>query len=199
MAVGGRERQKNRTRRLLIESAAELVREGQSPSVADVAEYADVSRATAYRYFPTQEMLLAEVALFSAGGPLTPDKPAEPYAPEDAVAQLVRGVEEWAYDSERALRTLLRLSLDAKNGIERPGHRVGWIADALAPARERMAPETYDRLAASLTLLLGIDPIVVMTDIAHLPREQALETLEWAARTLVAGALREGPERPDSK
>jgi hypothetical protein len=101
--------------------------------------------------------------------------------------------------SERALRTLLRLSLDPKNGIERPGHRLGWIADALARVQAQMAPETYDRLAASLTLLLGIDPVVVMTDIAHIPREQALETLEWTARTLVVGALREGRERPNSK
>jgi hypothetical protein len=37
--------------------------------------------------------------------------------------------------------------------------------------------------------MLGIDPIVVMKDIAGASREQALDTLEWSARTLVEAAL----------
>ena len=40
-----------------------------------------------------------------------------------------------------------------------------------------------------LTLMIGIDPIVVMKDIAGASREQALDTLEWSARTLVEAAL----------
>ena len=41
---------------------------GRTDAVTDAAEAAGISRATAYRYFPTQEMLLAEVALFAVGG-----------------------------------------------------------------------------------------------------------------------------------
>src|SRR5262245_51244673 len=67
MAANGRERQRNRTRRLLVQTASELIRNGHEPSIAELAEAEDVSRATAYRYFPTREVLLAEVALFSAG------------------------------------------------------------------------------------------------------------------------------------
>jgi hypothetical protein len=65
------------------------------------------------------------------------------------------------------------------------------VASSSAPARREIAAKTYERLAAALTLLLGIDPVVVMTDIAGVSREQALEVLEWSARTLVEGALRE--------
>src|SRR4028119_681710 len=52
---------RRRTRRAMIEAATRLVREGASPSITEVADAAGVSRATAYRYFPTQESLLAEV------------------------------------------------------------------------------------------------------------------------------------------
>ena len=45
----------------MIEAVTQLVHEGASPSVTEVADAAGVSRATAYRYFPTQESLLAEV------------------------------------------------------------------------------------------------------------------------------------------
>ena len=54
--------QRNRTRAAIIEAATALMREGKPPSVAEAAERALVSRATAYRYFPTQESLLLDVA-----------------------------------------------------------------------------------------------------------------------------------------
>jgi AcrR family transcriptional regulator len=191
----GRERQKNRTRRAVVSAAAELIRAGRTPTVAEAAEAADVSRATAYRYFPTQGMLLAEVALFAAGGPIDPGGPEDGLPVPEAVARLVRRAGEWAYDSEQPLRTLLRLSLDPSANVRRPGHRTGWIADVLAPVRDGMDPAAYERLANALTLVVGIDPVVVMTDIAGATREQGLDALEWTARTLTEAALAEKPAR----
>jgi hypothetical protein len=97
----------------------------------------------------------------------------------------------WCYANEQPLRTMLRLSLDPQTNIQRPGHRSGWIAEALAPGRDLMTPETYGRLSKALTLLLGIDPVVVMKDIAGASRDEALDALEWTARTLVSAALNE--------
>src|SRR5437868_70534 len=57
-----RANQKQRTRAAILEAAAALLREGTPPTVADAAERALVSRATAYRYFPTQGSLLLDVA-----------------------------------------------------------------------------------------------------------------------------------------
>jgi hypothetical protein len=136
-------------------------------------------------------MLLAEVALFAVGGPIAATEAEAGLPVPDQVAHLVRRAGEWAYDSEPPLRTLLRLSLDASAGVRRPGHRVAWIADVLAPIRDELATETYERLADPLALFIGIDPVVVMTDIAGATREQALDTLEWPARALVESALAE--------
>ena len=46
----------------LVAAAKDLARAGAAPTVAEAAEHARVSRATAYRYFPTQESLLVEVS-----------------------------------------------------------------------------------------------------------------------------------------
>jgi AcrR family transcriptional regulator len=184
----GRELQKNRTRKALVAAASDLLRRGQNPRVADVAEAAGISRATAYRYFPTQELLLVEVALFAVGGPTFPAAQQDKSVPE-AVGRLVRRAGTWAYAREQPLRTILRLSLDPSTGVRRPRHRVDWIADVLAPARGTMDSETFNKLSKSLTLLLGIDPVVVMKDIAGATREQALNVLEWTAKTLVEAAL----------
>ena len=184
----GREAQKNRTRKALVAAAGALMRTGRHPTVTEAAEAAGMSRATAYRYFPTQEMLWAEVALFAVGGPLFPGV-AESAPVSEAVGRLVRRVGAWTYSNELPLRTILRLSLDPSTGVRRPGHRIEWIADALAPARNNIDPETYSKLSRALTLMLGIDPIVVMKDIAGASREQALDALEWSARMLVEAAL----------
>jgi len=58
-----RANQKARTRAAIVEAARRLHDgNGEAPTVARAAEAAGVSRATAYRYFPTQESLAVELA-----------------------------------------------------------------------------------------------------------------------------------------
>lgn len=188
---GMRHRQKNRTRKALLNAAAELMRKGREPTVAEVAEVGEVSRATAYRYFPTQESLLVEMRMFAPEGPLEMfDRVVrESGDPVERVGVLAREVSEWALQNETALRTLLRLSLDPETGVRRPGHRIRWIAEALQPLQGKVDGTTLDRLSSALTMLLGIDPIIPLRDFAELPPTRAIEVIEWAARTLVRSVL----------
>lgn len=59
----GRPNQRVRTRKDLLQAAARLMKQGRKPSLDDVAQEALVSRATAYRYFPTIDALLLEASL----------------------------------------------------------------------------------------------------------------------------------------
>jgi AcrR family transcriptional regulator len=187
-----RHRQKNRTRKALLNAASELLRLGREPTVAEVAEVAEVSRATAYRYFPTQESLLIEIRMFGHEGPLEMfDRVLETGDAVERVGVLAREVSEWAFQNEAALRTLLRLSLDPETGVRRPGHRMRWIAEALQPLQGKVDGPALDRLSSALTMLFGIDPIVPLTDFAKLPPAQATDVIEWAARTLVRSVVAE--------
>lgn len=56
-----------RTRKLLLDSAMALFDGGAFPSITELALHAQVSRATAYRYFPTQSTLVAAVVAESLG------------------------------------------------------------------------------------------------------------------------------------
>src|ERR1700674_3203664 len=188
---GMRHRQKNRTRKALLNAAAELVRQGREPTVAEVAEVGEVSRATAYRYFPTQESLLVEMRMFAPEGPIEMfDSVILGSAdPVERVGVLARQVSEWAFQNETALRTWLRLSLDPETGVQRPGHRIRWIAEALQPLQGKVDGATLDRLSSALTMLLGIDPIIPLTDFAELSPADAIEVIEWAARALVRSVV----------
>ena len=54
-------------RKILLDAAQQLMGQGITPSVAELAEHAQVSRATAYRYFPSQSALIAAVVDESLG------------------------------------------------------------------------------------------------------------------------------------
>ena len=58
-----------RTLRIVLSKAVELANSGKIPSVSEVAEAAEVSRATAYRYFPTQSALVTAI-VYEALGPI---------------------------------------------------------------------------------------------------------------------------------
>lgn len=197
----GRVNQKRRTMDAIVGAATALVSEGRVPTVEEAAARAMVSRTTAYRYFPTQTSLLLGVSSQIVGGtdlPWVEVSELQGLDPADAIALLVRRAAEWAFDNEQVLRMILRLSLDravADGGFRRPGYRAKWIQVLLEPVRGQLDGETYDRLSSALTLLIGSDPLVCLTDVAGLDRTRAIDTLEWAARALMRAAAPRGDKR----
>src|SRR3954449_3567212 len=110
MSSRPRERQTRRTRRALIEAADELFAEGRVPTVAAVAERADVARATAYRYFPSQEALLLETTFLGDSDAVRAiPQLAETVAdPAERLGEAVRTGAEWTLGREARLRMVLR-------------------------------------------------------------------------------------------
>jgi AcrR family transcriptional regulator len=192
-----RDRQTRRTRRALVAAADELFTEGRVPTVAAVAERADVARATAYRYFPTQEALLVETT-FLGDSQAMRELPALAQTVADPAERLARAVRtgaEWTLEREARLRMILRASLDP-GGTMRPARRRGFIAALLEPERAALPEEVYERLAGALTLLFGIDPIVSLLDNGDVPRERVPDVLAWTARSLVEAAMAEARTLP---
>src|SRR6478735_8205780 len=79
----GRVAQKRRTHEALVAAARDLVARGETPTVEAVAEAASISRATAYRYFPSQRSLLAAAHPETATTSLLPE-----HAPDDVRERL---------------------------------------------------------------------------------------------------------------
>jgi AcrR family transcriptional regulator len=186
-----REQQTRRTRRALIAAADELFAEGRVPTVSEVAERADVGRATAYRYFPTHEALLLETTFLGDSEPLRalPQLAETIEDPAERVARAVKTGAEWTLEREARLRMILRASLDPKGETKRPARRRRYIADLLASVKDELPEQSYARLSGALTLLFGIDPIVALADNSDVKREDIPELLAWTAEQLVRAAL----------
>jgi AcrR family transcriptional regulator len=188
--VGGRSRQKLRTRTALVAAARELVAQGRSPTVEDAAAAAAVSRTTAYRYFTNQAELLAAAHPETEARSLLPKSP--PQDPAARLAAVVARLTRIILETEPQQRTMLRLSLDPHHTGALPlrqGRAVRWIEDALEPLRGRMPPARFRRLVLAMRTTVGIEALVWLTDVAGVPRKEAVQIMRWSAATLLRGAL----------
>jgi AcrR family transcriptional regulator len=191
----GRVQQKARTRAALIQAGRQLLAAGGTPTVAEAAAAASVSRATAYRYFPNQRaLLLATYPEIADASLLGEAPPADPAARLEIVADALA---RQAVEHEAELRTMLRLSLEPdspKSDLPfRVGRRIVWVADALAPLRGQLPERDLRRLVLAIASAIGIDALVWLTDIAGLSRPQAVDVMRWSARSLLQAALAKTP------
>jgi AcrR family transcriptional regulator len=196
----GRLNQKRRTRRALIEAASNLVRAGQQPSVAEAAEAALVSKATAYRYFPTQHALLEEVgfdAIHPSAQSLLEGAPEDD--PQARFETVLRAVHGFMTSEEALFRTMLKVTqerwLESADSADhepvvREGRRLEHIDAVIEPLRNELDGEALARLRCGLALVFGIEPIVVLKDVCGLDSAEALEVLQWVGKTLIAASKR---------
>jgi AcrR family transcriptional regulator len=202
----GRVAQRRRTRKGIVAAAAELLARGTTPSVAEIAEAADVSRRTVYMYFPTLEQLLLDAALVSitresVDATLDALDAEDQQDAESRVEAMTRSVQRLFVSTEHQGRTLIRLTVDGeRNGgtAEQPvrGYRrVEWIERALAPVRAKLGKRRFEQLVSALSMVIGWEALIVARDVRGLSQEEAEEVSAWAARALVRAAI-EDAERP---
>ncbi len=200
-AVAGRPNQKMRTRKDLLQAAARLLKRGRKPNLDEIAGEALVSRATAYRYFPSVDALLLEASLdvvvpevgeiFDGG------------SSHDPVARLERvdaALHDMILANEAPLRMMLAHSLERRaRGAEegdipaRQNRRTPLIEAALEPARRLLKPAALKPLTQALALIIGTEAMVVCKDVLQLNDAEARKVRRWAIRALVEAAKK--PDR----
>ena len=188
------------TFKLLLDTAMQLISaNGHIPSVAEVAVRSAVSRATAYRYFPTRSALITAVIDASLG-------PVRAIASDDASGRervrelFVRTFPRFT-EFEPQLRAAAQLSLE-QGALERAGlleeepyrrgHRIRILEHAIAPLAPQMPATVRDRLHRALSIVYGIEPYIILKDIWGLPDREVERIALWMADALIDAALRDG-------
>lgn len=195
----GRARQRQRTRNAILDAARALIKAGRMPTVPEAAEAAQVSRATAYRYFPSQGALLHAtydgVMTALTTGSFESEDAVERV--DEALCAAFAGILE----HEPFMRAVLRLALEqwaieragGELHEERPprGGRRRVIHNALSVLEDEMDPKRLVCLKATLGMVFGVEGHIALRDVYGLDDDSALETMRWAARVAVESALRE--------
>ena len=170
--------QKNRTRKALVSAARELAARGEELTVASVADEAEISRATAYRYFSDAVALASDVTL---------DLELKP------TEELLKGVEEtrarvhsvaqyylrFSFEHEATFRQFLSQTMSqwAKDGRTelRGARRVTAFTTALEQVRAKISDDDFDALVNRLSMVTGIEQMIATADVLRLNSQRAEE------------------------
>ena len=192
------------TFRLLLDTAMQIIREaGHIPSVAEVAARSNVSRATAYRYFPSRSVLITAVI----------DRSLEPVRSFKSSARDGRmRVRELFVQTfplfkqfEPQMRAALQLALEhwaleraglLEEETYRRGHRVRILEHAIAPLAAQLPNAVRCKLHRALSVIFGIEPWVVLKDIWGIPDREVERIALWMADAMIDAALREAQAQP---
>ena len=200
--TSGRVNQKRRTRAAIVTAARAMLDRGESPTVAQAAEEALVSRTTAYRYFPTQESLLLELSLTLSVAEIDDllARPLDGSTPEDRFLEVLDTFNGYVAANEALFRTAQRLYLDMWLAAERAGRTPRPRTSArAAPPMDRVDPRTAsrhdprpgrERLEAALCLVMGGDAFTVLRDVCQLSPDEAVAVADWAAEAILTAGLR---------
>ena len=187
------------TFKLLLDTAMQMIQsDGHIPSVAEVAVRSVVSRATAYRYFPTRSALTTAVIDASLGPVRT--IASDSASGRERVHELFLRTFPRFTEFEPQLRAAAQLSLE-QGALERAGlleeepyrrgHRIRILEHAIAPLAPQMSAAVRDRLHLALSVVYGIEPYVILKDIWGLPNREVERIALWMADALIDAALRE--------
>jgi AcrR family transcriptional regulator len=183
----------------MLETAIALMQQGQTPSVSEVAEAAQVSRATAYRYFPSQSALVHAV-VDEGLGPILKWK-SDSVDAEERVLDLLSLTMPRVAEFEATFKAALKLTLEqwaqrraGTLGEEPPfkrGHRVDILQMAIAPLKNNLPEDKFLRLAQALSLVYGLEVIIVLKDLWGMEFDETRDVASWAASALVRAAIAE--------
>jgi AcrR family transcriptional regulator len=174
----------------MVAAARALLGGGVVPTVEQAAEQAGISRATAYRYFKNQRLLIAAVHPDIRSSLLPADPPQDPVERAILVAsEIMRRVLE----NETELRAMLRVSLEPHDEDPdlplRKGRRIMWFEDALSPLTTVLSTQDHRRLVLATAAAVGIEPFIWLTGMAGASREDAAEILVSTVESLVRDAV----------
>lgn len=182
----GRINQKLETRHKILESAKQLVRKGIDFNLEDVANNAEISRATIYRYYPNLEILSYEVGIDI--GTKTPEDIIEDLK-DCSLNDMLMGIQNYynahAVNNENAFRKYLSAVLTSASEKKRGARRNRTLQ--LALMKSDIRPKEKKDLVHLLAILMGIEPLIVAKDVSGLDNKEFKELMSWGMKLVLKG------------
>lgn len=157
---------RKRTYHLLIGTAMAMFEQGVMPSISELATEAGVSRATAYRYFPTQSDLITATVNESLG-PILTWRPKSDKT-EERISELINYSYPRMFEHEGALRAALQVSLqqwadtrsqhnhnDLKEKHFQRGNRKKILSMVTEPMESEFSPDIIDKTIKAFLLFMA--------------------------------------------
>lgn len=189
-----RRNQKARTRQTLLDGAVRVLADGTAdPTMEQIAEAAQVSRATAYRYFDAAGDVVWEVMSDHATADVDEVMAS---AGQDVVARVLAAEEVingYLFSDPDGARAFERAALDRSlrgrnQDTDRPARRFRYIDAALDPITHLLSADELHRVRHALALAMGSQAVPAMLDTCRLDVGEARAATRFACQTIAAEA-----------
>ncbi|SCB98634.1 TetR/AcrR family transcriptional regulator [Gilliamella intestini] len=184
---------KKRTYERLINTALEVLEQGCELTITELADKSGISRATAYRYFPTQSDLIAAV-VESSLGPIF-----SWHSQKQNVEEQLNDFLAFAFPQmlkhEGALRAALRISLQqwatarASSSLQTEklvrGNRKEILSTILLPLKTELPEEIYNKVIYAISIIYGSEIFMVLKDIWKLDNQKIVSLTQWIAKAVI--------------
>ena len=192
---------KKRTFEHLIHTAMSILDEGNELTITELADKSKISRATAYRYFPTQTDLISAVV----------DHSLEPIlhwqSDEQDVGKKVNDFLSFAFTQmikhEGAIRAAMRLSLQqwvtdrsaSSSNSEKfvRGNHKEVLSNLLQPLQSHLNDELNNKLIYTLSIIFG-SQITVLKDVWNLDDSYIVSLSQWIIKAVINQAKQDVSE-----
>lgn len=186
-----------RTYKVLLGCAIEISQKGHLPTLIELALATETSRATVYRYFPSHADLVHALMTHSLSNLIAWRPRCGPVSERvtEAIDLLFKNFRTY----ETLFRAVLQLSLlpdtqdqDTSFSIGQKnsrGLRIEILKRALEPLVGHMDSVKYEQLLKNLSLVFGIEALVVLRDIFGLNLDDAREAILASAQAFIRDAV----------
>ncbi len=183
----GRTNQKLETRSKILVGAKYFINNGITFTLEDVAKKSGVSRATIYRYYSNVEILAAEAGLdISTKKPETIIQKVKGKKIEDQILDIQKYYNKLSISNENAFRKYLSIVVTSDASELRRGARRKKTLE-LAFKNSTVNEKDRENLVNFLTILMGIEPLIVAKDVSGLTNKQSMELMEWGMKLVLKG------------
>ena len=192
---------KKRTFDHLIHTAVTILDEGNELTITELADKSKISRATAYRYFPTQSDLMSAVVNHSLEPILNWQ------SDEQDVGQKINDFLSFAFTQmikhEGSIRAAMRLSLqqwatarsttlsDSEKFVR--GNHKEVLYNLLQPLQSKLNDELNNKLIYTLSIICG-SQITVLKDIWNLDDSYIVSLSQWIINAVIKQAKQDASE-----
>jgi len=185
----GRTTHKIETRSNILKNAQYFLNNGLEFSLEDVAKKSGISRATIYRYFSNVDILAAEAGLdVNSKSPETLFEGLQGETLEDKILGIQDYYNTLAIDHEKLFRKYISAVLDSSTSTPKRGARRK-KALQLVLENTNYTPKEKEDLSNLLTILMGIEPLIVTKDVCGLNNRESTELMKWGLVLLLKGFI----------
>ena len=185
----GRTNQKLETRSKILASAQYFLNNRLDFNLEDIASRTGISRATIYRYFSNIDILAAEAGLdVSTKSPELIVKNLKAKNIQSKTLEIQEYFNTLTLNHENLFRKYISAVLDSNTTTPKRGAR---RKKALQMALEttNFSNKEKEDLSNLLTILMGIEPLIVTKDVCGLTNKESIELMKWGMELVFRGFI----------